>query len=173
MGSLSLFDNTPSWSDSFGIDTSGAFGSNTPSWSDSFGIDTSGAFGSVGDSLGSNPFGGAGINVGGFTGSTPNYGGGGGFGGLGQFAPLIAGRFGSMLMGNANTAQSAQNAMGTSIGMFDVNQGIAAADRRRAIYEDMMNPIRASRIKMNPEYRRGQVRDTLLSSPGRYSALMA
>ena len=97
----------------------------------------------------------------------------GGFGGLGQFAPLIAGRFGSMLMGNANTAQSAQNAMGTSIGMFDVNQGIAAADRRRAIYEDMMNPIRASRIKMNPEYRRGQVRDTLLSSPGRYSALMA
>jgi len=156
MGSLSLFDNTPSWSDSFGIDTSGAFGSNTPSWSDSFGIDTSGAFGSVGDSLGSNPFGGA-----------------GGFGGLGQFAPLIAGRFGSMLMGNANTAQSAQNAMGTSIGMFDVNQGVAAADRRRAIYEDMMNPIRASRIKMNPEYRRGQVRDTLLSSPGRYSAFMA
>ena len=163
MGSLSLFNNTPSWSDSFGIDTrgafgsvgdslgsnpfgidtSGAFGSNIPSWSDSFGIDTSGAFGS------------------------------GGFGGLGQFAPLIAGRFGSMLMRNANTAQSAQNAMGTSIGMFDMNQGVAAADRRRAIYEDMMNPIRASRIRMNPEYRRGQVRDTLLSSPGRYSALMA
>ena len=163
MGSLSLFNNIPSWSDSFGIDTrgafgsvgdslgsnpfgidtSGAFGSNIPSWSDSFGIDTSGAFGS------------------------------GGFGGLGQFAPLIAGRFGSMLMGNANTAQSAQNAMGSSIGMFDVNQGVAAADRRRAIYEDMMNPIRASRIKMNPEYRRGQVRDTLLSSPGRYLAFMA
>ena len=163
MGSLSLFNNIPSWSDSFGIDTrgafgsvgdslgsnpfgidtSGAFGSNIPSWSDSFGIDTSGAFGS------------------------------GGFGGLGQFAPLIAGRFGSMLMGNANTAQSAQNAMGSSIGMFDVNQGIAAADRRRAIYEDMMNPIRASRIRMNPEYRRGQVRDTLLLGPNRYSALMA
>jgi hypothetical protein len=97
----------------------------------------------------------------------------GGFGGLGQFAPLLAGKFGSMLMSNANTAQSAQNAMGTSIGMFDVNQGIAAADRRRATFEDMMAPIRASRIKMNPEYRRGQVRDTLLSSPGRYSALMA
>ena len=143
MGSLSLFNNTPSWSDSFGIDTSGAFGSNIPSWSDSFGIDTSGAFGS------------------------------GGFGGLGQFAPLIAGRFGSMLMGNANTAQSAQNAMGTSIGMFDMNQGVAAADRRRAIYEDMMNPIRASRIRMNPEYRRGQVRDTLLLGPNRYSVFMA
>jgi hypothetical protein len=163
MGSLSLFSNIPSWSDSFGIDTrgafgsvgdslgsnpfgidtSGAFGSNIPSWSDSFGIDTSGAFGS------------------------------GGFGGLGQFAPLIAGRFGSMLMGNANTAQSAQNAMGTSIGMFDMNQGVAAADRRRATYEDMMNPIRASRIRMNPEYRRGQVRDTLLSGPNRYSVFMA
>jgi hypothetical protein len=153
MGSLSLFNNIPSWSDSFGIDTSGAFGSNIPSWSDSFGIDTSGAFGSVGGSLGSNPFGGA--------------------GGLGQFAPLIAGRFGSMLMGNANTAQSAQNAMGTSIGMFDMNQGVAAADRRRAIYEDMMSPIRASRIRMNPEYRRGQVRDTLLSGPNRYSVFMA
>ena len=143
MGSLSLFNNIPSWSDSFGIDTSGAFGSNIPSWSDSFGIDTSGAFGS------------------------------GGFGGLGQFEPLIAGRFGYMLMGNANTAQSAQNAMGSSIGMFDVNQGVAAADRRRAIYEDMMNPIRASRIRMNPEYRRGQVRDTLLSGPNRYSVFMA
>ena len=78
-----------------------------------------------------------------------------------------------MLMGNANTAQSAQNAMGTSIGMFDMNQGVAAADRRRAIYEDMMNPIRASRIRMNPEYRRGQVRDTLLSGPNRYSVFMA
>ena len=144
MGSLSLFNNIPSWSDSFGIDTRGAFGS-------------------VGDSLGSNPFG---IDTSGAFGS-------GGFGGLGQFAPLIAGRFGSMLMGNANTAQSAQNAMGSSIGMFDVNQGVAAADRRRAIYEDMMNPIRASRIKMNPEYRRGQVRDTLLLGPNRYSALMA
>ena len=138
----------------------------------SYGIDTSGAFGSVGDSLASNPFGGYGsLNVGGFTGQTPNY--GSGFGGLGQFAPLLAGKFGSMLMSNANTAQSAQNAMGTSIGMFDVNQGIAAADRRRATFEDMMAPIRASRIKMNPEYRRGQVRDTLLSSPGRYSAFMA
>lgn len=138
----------------------------------SYGIDTSGAFGSVGGSLASNPFGGASLNVGGFTGATPSYG-GGGFGGLGQFAPLLAGKFGSMLMSNANTAQSAQNAMGTSIGMFDVNQGIAAADRRRATFEDMMAPIRASRIKMNPEYRRGQVRDTLLSSPGRYSAIMA
>ena len=144
MGSLSLFNNIPSWSDSFGIDTRGAFGS-------------------VGDSLGSNPFG---IDTSGAFGS-------GGFGGLGQFAPLIAGRFGSMLTRNANTAQSAQNAMGSSIGMFDVNQGVAAADRRRAIYEDMMNPIRASRIKMNPEYRRGQVRDTLLLGPNRYSALMA
>lgn len=132
----------------------------------SFGIDTSGAFGSVGDSLASNPFGGYGnLNVGGFTGQTPNYGSG--------FGALLAGKFGSMLMSNANTAQSAQNAMGTSIGMFDVNQGIAAADRRRATFEDMMAPIRASRIKMNPEYRRGQVRDTLLSSPGRYSAIMA
>lgn len=138
----------------------------------SFGIDTSGAFGGVGGSLASNPFGGASLNVGGFTGSTPSYG-GGGFGGLGQFAPLLAGKFGSMLMSNANTAQSAQNAMGTSIGMFDVNQGIAAADRRRATFEDMMAPIRASRIKMNPEYRRGQVRDTLLRGASPYSAFVA
>lgn len=96
-----------------------------------------------------------------------------GFGGLGQFAPLIAGKFGSMLMSNANTAQSAQNAMNTSIGMFDVNQGIAAADRRRAIYEDAMAPIRASRIKANPDYRRGQLRDTLMNLGNRYSAFVA
>jgi len=142
----------------------------------SYGIDTSGVFGGVGDSLASNPFGGASnpfggasLNVGGFTGATPSY----GFGGFGQLAPLLAGKFGTMLMSNANTAQSAQNVMGTSIGMFDVNAGVAAADRRRAIFEDMMAPIRGSRIKMNPEYRRGQVRDTLLSSPSRYSAFMA
>lgn len=139
-----------------------------------FGTDTASAFGGVGDSLGSNPFGGFGsLNVGGFTGSTPSYGGGGGgFGNLAQFAPLIAGRFGSMLMGNANTAQSAQNAMGTSIGMFDVNQGVTAANRRRAIFDEMMAPIYASRVKMNPEYRRGQLRDTLQAGGGRYSAFV-
>ena len=97
----------------------------------------------------------------------------GGFGSLAQFAPPLAGRFGSMLMSNANTAQSARNAMNTSIGMFDVNQGIAAADRRRATYEDMMNPIHASRIKMNPEYRRGQLRDTLLAGATPHSAFVA
>ena len=136
----------------------------------SYGIDSAGAFGNTGSSLTQDPFGGVGLNVGGFTGATTGYGGGGGFG---QFAPLLAGRFGSMLMSNANTAQSAQNAMNTSIGMFDVNQGIAAADRRRATYEDMMNPIRASRIKMNPEYRRGHLRDTLMNLGNKYSAFVA
>jgi len=137
-----------------------------------FGADTAGAFGGVGDSLGNNPFGGfGGLNVGGFTGSAPSYGGGGGSG-LGQFLPLLAGRFGSMMAGNANTAQSAQNAMGTSIGMFDVNQGVTAANRRQAIFDEMMAPIQASRIKMNPEYRRGQLRDTLQTGAGRYSAFV-
>ena len=140
----------------------------------SFGVDTAGAFGGVGDALGKNPFGGFGnLNVGGFTGATPSYGGGGGFGGFAQFAPLLAGRFGSMLMGNANTAQSAQNAMGTSIGMFDVNQGVTAANRRQSIYDEMMAPIYASRVKMNPEYRRGQVRDMMLSNWSPTSALLA
>jgi hypothetical protein len=140
----------------------------------SFGVDTAGAFGGMGDALGKDPFGGfGGLNVGGFTGATPSYGGGGGFGGFAQFAPLLAGRFGSMLMGNANTAQSAQNAMGTSIGMFDVNQGVTAANRRQSIYDEMMAPIYASRVKMNPEYRRGQVRDMMLSNWSPTSALLA
>jgi hypothetical protein len=142
--------------------------------SPSFGVDSTGAFGGIGSSLNQNPLGGfGGLNVGGFTGAAPSYGGGGGgFGGLGQFAPLIAGRFGSMLAGNANTAQSAQNAMNTSIGMFDVNQGVTASNRRQAIFDEMMAPIQASRIKMNPEYRRGQLRDTLRDRGTRYSAFV-
>jgi len=133
----------------------------------SFGADTSGSLGS----FGSNPLSTGGIlNVGNSSGSGTSY--GGGFGGLGQFAPLIAGRFGSMLAGNANTAQSAQNAMNTSIGMFDVNQGVTASNRRQAIFDEMMAPIQASRIKMNPEYRRGQLRDTLRDRGTRYSAFV-
>jgi hypothetical protein len=97
---------------------------------------------------------------------------GSGFGSLAQFAPLIAGRFGAMMAGNANTAQSAQNAMGTSIGMFDVNQGVTAANRRQAIFDEMMAPIQAARIKMNPDYRRGQLRDTLRNLNTSYSAFV-
>jgi hypothetical protein len=135
----------------------------------SFGTDSAGAFGSFGGS----PLATSGIlGAGGSSGSGASYGGGGGFGSLAQFAPLLAGRFGSMLAGNANTAQSAQNAMGTSIGMFDVNQGVTAANRRQAIFDEMMAPIQASRIKMNPEYRRGQLRDTLQTGTGRYSAFV-
>ena len=143
--------------------------------SPSFGVDSTGAFGGIGSSLNQNPFGGfGGLNVGGFTGAAPSYGGGGGgFGGLGQFAPLLAGKFGNMLTSNANTAQSAQSAMNTSIGMFDVNQGVTAANRRQAIYDEMMAPIYASRIKMNPEYRRGQVRDMMLGNWTPTSALLA
>jgi hypothetical protein len=134
----------------------------------SFGVDTSGSLGS----FGGNPLSTGGIlNVGNSSGSGASYG-GGGFGGLGQFGSLLAGKFGSMLMGNANTAQSAQSAMNTSIGMFDVNQGITAANRRQAIYDEMMAPIQASRIKMNPEYRRGQLRDALRDRGTRYSAFI-
>lgn len=135
----------------------------------SYGSDSSGSFGSFSGS----PLATTGIlGVGGSSGSGASYG-GGGFGGFAQFAPLLAGRFGSMLMGNANTAQSAQNAMGTSIGMFDVNQGVTAANRRQSIYDEMMAPIYASRVKMNPEYRRGQVRDMMLSNWSPTSALLA
>ena len=135
----------------------------------SFGVDTSGSLGS----FGGNPLSTGGIlNVGNSSGSGASYG-GGGFGGLGQFGSLLAGKFGSMLMGNANTAQSAQDAINTSIGMFDVNQGVTAANRRQAIYDEMMAPIYASRIKMNPEYRRGQVRDMMLGNWTPTSALLA
>lgn len=138
----------------------------------SFGSDSAGTFGGAAGSLGTNPLGGfGGLAVGGS--GSGSYGGlGGGLGNLGQFLPLLAGRFGSMLAGNANTAQSAQNAMGTSIGMFDVNEGVTAKNRRQAIFDEMMAPIYASRIKMNPEYRRGQLRDTLRNLNTSYSAFV-
>lgn len=149
--------------------TPGLFDSNM-----SFDLDASGSMGSIGDALGKNPFGGfGGLNVGGFSGSTPSYGGGGGgLGSLSQFVPLLAGRFGSMMASNANTAQSAQNAMNTSMGMFDANQGVTAANRRQAIYDEMMAPIQASRIKMDPDYRRGQLRDALRERGSRFAAFI-
>lgn len=139
-----------------------------------FGVDTAGAFGGVGDALGGGGFTGGfgGLNVGGFTGAAPSYGGGGGgFGGLGA---LIAGRLGTTLLGQSNTQASAANAMGTGIGMFDVNAGVTAANRRRSLFDETQAPIIASRIKMNPDYRRGQLRDTLRNPgiAGRYAAFI-
>jgi len=131
----------------------------------SFGADTSGSFGSFGGS----PLSTGGIlNVGNSSGSGASYSGGG----FGQFAPLLAGRLGTMLMGNANTAQSATNAMDTSIGMFDVNQGVTAANRRQAIFDEMMAPLLAARVKENEGYRRGQRRDALRDLGTRYSAFI-
>lgn len=141
----------------------------------SFGIDTAGAFGGMGDALGGGGFTGGfgGLNVGGFTGSVPSYGGGGG--GFGGLATLLAGSLGNTLLGQSNTQASAANAMGTGIGMFDVNAGVTAANRRRSLFDETQAPIIASRIKMNPDYRRGQLRDTLLNPglAGRYAALVA
>lgn len=153
---MSFFSGSPSlFNNPFGTDA-GVFGN------PSYGVDSAGTFGGVGDALGGSGFtGGGNLNVGG----------GGGFGGLGA---LIAGRLGTTLLGQSNTQASAANAMGTGIGMFDVNAGVTAANRRRSLFDETQAPIIASRIKMNPDYRRGQLRDTLRNPgiAGRYAAFI-
>lgn len=77
--------------------------------------------------------------------------------------------------GQAQTAQSAQNAQQAAMAMFDANTGRSMFDRNYDYFLQRKAPIDEARIKMNPEYRRGQVRDTLLNPglAGKYSAFMA
>lgn len=77
--------------------------------------------------------------------------------------------------GQAQAAQSAQNAQQAAMAMFDANTGRSLFDRNYDYFLQRKAPIDEARIKMNPDYRRGQVRDTLLNPglAGKYSAFMA
>lgn len=107
---------------------------------------------------------------------------GGGTGGFGNFFSSPAGFLASTgvnaLMGGlaqGNTAQSAASAQGAALAAFDANTGRSLFDRNYDYFLQRKAPIDEARIKMNPEYRRAQVRDTLLAPglAGRYSAFMA
>lgn len=107
---------------------------------------------------------------------------GGSTGGFGNFFSSPQGFFASTAVNSlmsglsqANTAQSAQNFQQASADFFDANAGRSIFDRNYDYFLQRKAPIDEARIKMNPEYRRGQVRDTLLAPglAGRYSAFMA
>ena len=106
----------------------------------------------------------------------------GGTGGFGNFfsgpGGFLASTAVNSLLGGlsqGNTAQSAASAQDAALAMFDANAGRSIFDRNYDYFLQRKAPIDEARIKLNPEYRRGQVRDTLLNPglAGRYSAFMA
>ena len=133
-----------------------------------FGIDNAGAFGGIGDSLGSNPFGGMSLNVGGFGGSAPGY---GGFGGNMNKAAGILGlaNMGLGMMGMSNTAQSfdaMQNLAGT---MRDLDLGTNIFAQNKDI-ADQKDALRwGSKFRVNdPFYRQLEARTNLPELAGKY-----
>jgi len=108
-----------------------------------------------------------------------------GGGGLSNFSKFLGGPAGMLTsaginsfiggFGQAQTAQSAQDAQQAAMAMFDANTGRSMFDRNYDYFLQRKAPIDEARIKMNPDYRRAQVRDTLLNPglAGKYSAFMA
>jgi len=144
-----------------------------------FGIDTTGAFGGIGDSLASNPFGGASLNVGGFTGSTPGYGGGLGTGqtNWGKLAGLQGlANLGLAQMAQSNTATSF-NQMQQTGGIFgDIDFGTNLLAQNKDIFEQKDAPRWAAKFQVNdPFYRQFQTRQALANPglAGRYSAFVS
>ena len=133
-----------------------------------FGIDNAGAFGGIGDSLASNPFGGASLNVGGFGGSAPGY---SGFGGNMNKAAGILGlaNMGLGMMGMSNTAQSfdaMQNLAGT---MRDLDFGTNIFAQNKDIFEQKDAPRWAAKFRVNdPFYRQYESRANLPELAGKY-----
>jgi len=139
-----------------------------------FGVDNAGAFGGVGDSLASNPFGGASLNVGGFTGSTPSYGGGLGMGQMGGILGLA--NLGLGMMGQSNTARSFEAMQKLGGQMRDLDFGTNLFAQNKDIFEQKDAPRWAAKFKVNdPFYRQFETRQALMNPglAGRYSAFVA
>jgi len=139
-----------------------------------FGIDTAGAFGGIGDSLASNPFGGASLNVGGFTGSTPGYGGGFSMNQMGGILGLA--NLGLGMMGQSNTAQSFGAMQQLAGQMRDLDFGTNLFAQNKDIFEQKDAPRWAAKFKVNdPFYRQFETRQALMNPglAGRYSAFVS
>lgn len=135
-----------------------------------FGVDTAGAFGGIGDSLSSNPFGGASLNVGGFTGATPGYGGGSGFSmnQMGGFLGLA--NMGLNALGMNNAANSANQFQQTAGLMGDIAFGRSLYALNKDIAEQRDAPRWASKFQVNdPFYRQNQTRTQLGNIAGKYA----
>ena len=135
-----------------------------------FGIDKAVTFGGIinPDSLASNPFGGASLNVGGFGSSAPGY---SGFGGNMNKAAGILGlaNMGLGMMGMSNTAQSfdaMQNLAGT---MRDLDFGTNIFAQNKDIFEQKDAPRWAAKFRGNdPFYRQYESRANLPELAGKY-----
>ena len=139
-----------------------------------FGVDNAGTFRGMGDSLASNPFGGAGLNVGGFTGSTPGYGGGFGMNQMGGILGLA--NLGLGMMGQSNTAQSYNQMQQMAGVMRDLDFGTNLFAQNKDIFEQKDAPRWAAKFKVNdPFYRQFETRQALMNPglAGRYSAFVA
>lgn len=140
-----------------------------------FGIDSAGAFGGIGDSLASNPFGGASLNVGGFGGSAPSYGGAGG--GMGQAAGLLGlANLGLGMMGTSNTNKSFGQMQQLGGIMRDLNFGTNLFAQNKDIFEQKDAPRWAAKLSVNdPNYRQAQMLQSIRNPglAGRYSAFVA
>lgn len=140
-----------------------------------FGIDSAGAFGGIGDSLASNPFGGASLNVGGFGGSAPGYGGAGG--GMGQAAGLLGlANLGLGMMGTSNTNKSFDQMQQLSGIMRDLDFGTNLFAQNKDIFEQKDAPRWAAKFSVNdPNYRQAQMLQGIKNPglAGRYSAFVA
>lgn len=140
-----------------------------------FGIDTANAFGGIGDSLASNPFGGASLNVGGFGGSVPSYGAGGG--GFGSAAGMLGlANLGLGMIGMGNTSQSFNQMQQLGGIMRDLDFGTNLFAQNKDIFEQKDAPRWAAKFSVNdPGYRQAQMLQGIRNPglAGRYSAFVA
>jgi hypothetical protein len=133
-----------------------------------FGIDNAGAFGGIGDSLASNSFGGASLNVGGFGGSAPGY---SGFGGNMNKAAGILGlaNMGLGIMGMSNTAQSFNSMQNLGGIMRDLDFDTNIFAQNKDIFEQKDAPRWAAKFRVNdPFYRQYESRANLPELAGKY-----
>lgn len=143
-----------------------------------FGIGTGGVFDTVGGNLSSSPFGGPGLNVGGFTGQTPQYGGGGGLG-MNQAAGILGlANLGFNLTAMSNTANSLQGAYDTAAALADSELGKNLYAQNKDIFEQKDAARWASKFKVNdPFYRQTAMYENLAGKYGpnlsRYNAFVA
>lgn len=138
-----------------------------------FGVDTANAFGGIGDSLASNPFGGASLNVGGFGGSAPSY---GGSGGMGQAAGLLGlANLGLGMTGMSNTNNSFNQMQRLGGIMRDLDFSTNLFAQNKDIFEQKDALRWAAKFSNDPNYRQAQMLQGIRNPglAGRYSAFVA
>ena len=138
-------------------------------WDSPIGIGSVG----IGEDLASNPFGGMGLNVGGFTGADATYGAAAGGGLFQGFGPLSMGLAGanSVMTGMQQSAanKSLANAMAAQNAMYDADFGKGFLAQNLDRFRSFNDPVRAGQIMSNAgPYRQGQLTANLPGLAGRW-----